>query len=308
MKTGIIYCPNHRPFMSVKKRWEMIEAELRAAGIEYDLVQSEDSESVERLVNMLINNGYDNIVIAGGDSALNDAANCLMRCERQTRERIALGIIPNGVMNDFAGFWGFHYNHIKSSVASIAARRIRKIDIGIITYQEKHGEECQRYFLNSVNIGLLAAIQRLRQQMRKRFWSRKLSFALSFVMLFFQKMTYKMEYTIDNVREQHRVMTLCVGNAHGYGQTPNATPYNGMLDITVMRQIALLQIVSAIYLFVKGKILTHKYVLPYRTTGIELQMGGTTPCSIDGHPIESQAGKVTMAVLNEQINFIIEKK
>ena len=38
MKTGIIYCPNHRPFMSVKKRWEMIEAELRAAGIEYDLV------------------------------------------------------------------------------------------------------------------------------------------------------------------------------------------------------------------------------------------------------------------------------
>ena len=218
MKTGIIYCPNHRPFLSVKKRWEQIAGELEAAGIEYDLVQSEDSESVERLVSKLINNGYDNIIIAGGDSALNDAANCFMRAERETRERIALGVIPNGVMNDFAKFWGLQFDDIQSSVTSIAARRIRKIDIGTINYRDRNGGQCQRYFLNSVNIGLLAAIQRLRQQMRKRFWSRKLSFALSFFLLLFQKMTYKMEYTIDNVTEKHRVMTLCVGNAHGYGQ------------------------------------------------------------------------------------------
>lgn len=94
MKTGIIYCPNHRPFTSVKKRWEQIAAELERQGVEYDLVQSEDLESVERLVDMLINNGYDTIVIAGGDSALNDATNCLMRAEQRQRDRIAIGVIP----------------------------------------------------------------------------------------------------------------------------------------------------------------------------------------------------------------------
>jgi len=53
----------------------------------------------------MINNGYKTIVIAGGDSALNDAANCLMREEKAVRESISLGVIPCGVMNDFAHFW-----------------------------------------------------------------------------------------------------------------------------------------------------------------------------------------------------------
>lgn len=305
MKTGIIYCPNHRPFTSVKKRWEQIAAELERQGVEYDLVQSEDSESVERLVDMLINNGYDTIVIAGGDSALNDATNCLMRAEQRQRERIAIGVIPNGVMNDFAAFWDLDYYDIRKSVQTIVNRRVRKIDVGTISYRNGKDEPCRRYFLNSVNIGLLAAIQSLRQQMRRRLWSRKLSYAATLLMVIFQKMTYKMSYSIDNVEEYHRVMTLCIGNAHGYGQTPNATPYNGLLDVTVVRQIAMLQIINAIYLFLKGKLLTHKYVLPYRTSSIEIKMKTTTPCNVDGHPIEAQSDSVNVSVLSEQINFIV---
>lgn len=305
MKTGIIYCPNHRPFTSVKKRWEQIAAELTRQGVDYDLVQSEDSESVERLVDMLINNGYDTIIIAGGDSALNDAANCLMRAEQRVRERIALGVIPNGVMNDFAAFWELDYDDIRKSVQTIVNRRVRKIDVGTISYRNGKDEQENRYFLNSVNIGLLAATQSLRQRMRKRLWSRKLSYAATLMMIIFQKMTYKMSYTIDNVEEFHRVMTLCIGNAHGYGQTPNATPYNGLLDVTVVRQIAILQIINAIYLFLKGKLLTHKYVLPYRTSSIDIKMQTTTPCNVDGHPIEAQSDRVCVSVLPEQINFIV---
>lgn len=305
MKTGIIYCPNHRPFTSVKKRWEQIAAELAGQGVEYDLVQSEDSESVERLVDMLINNGYDTIVIAGGDSALNDATNCLMRTEQRVRDRIAIGVIPNGVMNDFAAFWELDYKDVKKSVQTIAHRRVRKIDVGTIIYRNDKGESCRRYFLNSVNMGLLAAIQSLRQRMRRRLWSRKLSYAATLLMIVFQKMTYKMSYTIDNVEEFHRVTTLCIGNAHGYGQTPNATPYNGLLDVTVVRQIAILQIINAIYLFLKGKLLTHKYVLPYRTSSVDIKMQTTTPCNVDGHPIAAQSDSVSVSVLSEQINFIV---
>ena len=44
---------------------------------------------------MLIRNGYKTIIIMGGDSALNDAVNCLMSEEKQVRESIALGVTPN---------------------------------------------------------------------------------------------------------------------------------------------------------------------------------------------------------------------
>ena len=69
---GILYCPRRDIFFP-QKRWEKIENVLRERNIAFDKVQSENSESVERLCNMLINNGYKTIIIVGGDSALNDA-------------------------------------------------------------------------------------------------------------------------------------------------------------------------------------------------------------------------------------------
>ena len=74
-KWGILYCPKHR---SGKQR-ERIQRALNEHGVDYDFVQSETAGSVERLINMLIHNGYKTIIIAGGDSALNDAVNCLMK-------------------------------------------------------------------------------------------------------------------------------------------------------------------------------------------------------------------------------------
>ena len=78
---------------------------------------------------MLINNGYKTIVIVGGDSALNDAVNCLMQVEKSKRDEIALGVIPNGVMNDFALYWEFKENDIEQTVKWLKERRVRKIDV-----------------------------------------------------------------------------------------------------------------------------------------------------------------------------------
>lgn len=60
-------------------------------------------------------------------------------------------------------------------------------------------------------------------------------------------------------------MTVCVGNASGYGQTPNAVPYNGLLDVSVVYHPEMTQLMEGIYLFVKGKFLNHRSVHPYRT-------------------------------------------
>lgn len=305
---GIIYCPTYRPFTSPAKRWEKIAAALEANGLRnYDMIQSESAGSVERLVNMLIANGYETIVIAGGDSALNDAVSCLMKVERRVRERVALGVIPNGVMNDFASFWGFRYDDIQHAVASIAQRRIRKVDVGCILYKNNRNEACTRYFLNCVNVGLLASIQRLRQNTRRHLGSRKLSFVLSAVMMLFQKKFFRVSYTINDQNEEHRISTLCIGSAYGYGQTPNAVPYNGMLDVTVVRHSAMSEILGGLYLFARGKILNHKRIMSYRTRNIELETSKTTPFSIDGHPMDTPSGACRVTVLLEEVNFIIEK-
>lgn len=305
---GIIYCPQHKPFVSVAKRRAKIVAALEHYGLQYDMIQSESAGSVERLVNMFLNNGYDTIIVAGGDSALNDAVNCLMRTEKHVRERVVLGVIPNGVMNDFAAFWGLSYSDIDRAVESVAARRIRKVDVGRIHYKDKKEEEKTRFFLNCVNIGLLAGIQKLRQQTRKKLWSRKLSFVLSALLMVFIKKYFRVAYCINFEKEVHRISTMCIGSAYGYGQTPNAVPYNGMLDITVVRHSAISELIGGLYLFARGKILNHRRIMPYRTHRVDIDIPKATPVSIDGHPVDIPCGSISVSVIQEEVNFIIEKR
>lgn len=305
IRWGILYCPKSGIMTSAAKRWEKIERCLKEEGIDYDFVQSESTGSVDRLVKMLINNGYKTIVIVGGDSALNDAVNCLMQVDSQQRQDIALGIIPNGMMNDFAHFWDFNEGEVEQTVKWLKQRRVRKIDLGCIRYKNKEGEACHRYFLNCVNIGLVATIMNLRRQARRYFVSRTISFLFSFILMIFQRLEYKMHLKINTDEVKRKVMTVCVGNARGYGQTPNAVPYNGLLDVSVVYHPEMMQLFEGIYLFVRGKFLNHRSVHPYRTRRVDVLEANHALVSVDGRLIKTPVGPFTISVEQEVINFII---
>lgn len=268
-------------------------------------MQSENQKSVERLVKMFINNGYKTIVIVGGDSALNDAVNCLMQVDASVRNQIALGIIPNGLMNDFAHFWGFDDSDYEQTIKWLQQRRVRKIDLGCIRYQNKKGENCHRYFLNCVNVGLIAAIMNLRRKTHHVFGSRTLSFLFSFVLMIFQRLDYKMHICINSDVIKRRVMTMCVGNASGYGQTPNAVPYNGLLDVSVVHHPGMPQLFEGFYLFVKGKFLNHKSVHPYRTREVVVEDSSHAMIGVDGRLMKTPVGPYRITVEQEVINFLI---
>lgn len=302
-KWGILYCPKHS--FRAAARWESIGKSLRAHHIDYDYIQSENSGSVDRLVKMMVNNGYRTIIIVGGDSALNDAVNCLMQLDSEARSRIALGVIPNGMMNDFAHFWGFREGEVEQTVEWLSKRRIRRIDVGRMNYRNKYGEACHRYFLNCVNVGLIAAIMNLRRQTRHFFVSRTLSFLFSFVLMVFQRLEYKMRLHINGETIDRRVMTVCVGNAPGYGQTPNAVPYNGMLDVSVVYHTEMVQLVEGWYLFLRGKILNHRSVHPYRTREVEFSEISQAMVGVDGRLMNTPVTPISIRVEQEVVNFLI---
>lgn len=302
-KWGLLYCP--RGGWGSNKRWANIERVLRELRVDYDFVQSENQKSVERLVKMFINNGYKNIIIVGGDSALNDAVNCLMQVDKSVRDQIALGVIPNGLMNDFAHFWGFDDGNCEQTVRWLLAHRVRKIDLGCIRYTNKNMEKCHRYFLNCVNVGLIASIMNLRRTTRHFLGSRTLSFLFSFVLMIFQRMDYKMHIKINSDVIKRKVMTMCVGNAAGYGQTPNAVPYNGLLDISLVYHPKMTQLFEGIYLFMKGKFLNHKSVHPYRAKEVYVESAPHAMIGVDGRLMKTPSGAYRITVEQEVVNFLI---
>ncbi|EFI71078.1 MULTISPECIES: diacylglycerol/lipid kinase family protein [Segatella] len=303
-KWGVIYCPkggyrNH-------KRWKKIKDCLHDNAIDFDYVQSENTDSVDRLVKMMINNSYKTIIIVGGDSALNDAVNCLMSVDAQVRDSVALGVIPNGTMNDFAHFWGFDEVDYEQTIKWLKAGRIRKVDLGCIRYVNRDHDNCHRYFLNCVNIGLLSTVTDLRNRTRHIFMgSRTLSFFFSFLLMTFQRLDYKMHLKINMDEIKRRVMTVCIGNSSGYGQTPNAVPYNGLLDVSVVYQPKVTQLFEGFYLLVKNKFLNHKSVHPYRTREVEVVNSNQALVTIDGRLMKTPIGSYKITVEQEIINFLI---
>ena len=301
---AILYCPKTGIFNS-RKRWEKIQKVLDERNVLYDFVQSETADSVERLVKMMIQNGYKTIVIVGGDSALNDAVNCLMMEEKAVRDEIALGVIPNGVLNDFAKFWDFDDDKIEQTIDWLIKRRVRKIDLGCIRYTNKKGDKCHRYFLNCINIGLTADIMNLRRQTRRLFGSQTLSFLVSLFVMLFHRMEYKMKLKINSEVIERKVMTVCIGSGPGYGQTPNAVPYNGMLDVSVVYHPEVVQLIEGLWLLVAGRFLNHRSVHPYRTKEIEVEYAKKAIVGIDGRMMKAPVGSYRITVEQEVVNFLI---
>lgn len=273
--------------------------------VAYDMVQSENSDSVPRLVKMLISNGYKTIVVVGGDSALNDAVNCLMQEEKHVREGIVLGVIPNGVMNDFARFWNFDEENDEQTIDWLLKRHVRKVDLGCIRYINKEGERCHRYFLNCVNIGMTADIMNLRRQTRRLFGSRMLSFIPSLIVMFFHRMDYKMRLRINSDVVDRKVMTVCISNGPGYGQTPSAVPYNGLLDVSVVYNPEVMQLLEGLWLLITGRFLNHRSVHPYRTREIFVDEARKALVGIDGRLMKTPVGEYRIQVEQEVINFLI---
>ena len=300
-KWGILYCPKG----NASKQRQKIQAVLDQRGVEYDWVQSESTDSVERLMKMLISNGYKTIVVVGGDSALNDAVNCLMQQGGEVRDSIALGVIPNGLMNDFARYWNFKEGNLEQTIDWLKKRRVRKVDLGCLHYQDKEGQQRQRYFLNCVNIGLIADVMNLRRQTRSLLGSHTLSLIVSIFLMIFHRMDYKMRIRINTDTVDRKVMTMCVGSGPGYGQTPNAVPYSGLLDVSLVYHTEMLQFFAGVWLLLTGRFLNHRSVHPYRTREVWIDEAKHALVGVDGRLIGRPEGSYHITIEPEVINFLI---
>lgn len=299
---GIIYNPKAGS-RKTQKRWNEIRDYMESRKVVFDYVQSEGFGSVERLARTLANNGYRTIVVVGGDGAINDAVNGIMSSSAEDKENIALGIIPNGIGNDFAKYWGLDEDNYKQAVDWVINRRLRKIDVGCCNFFD--GEQhTNRYFINAIYIGLGARIVQISDG-TSRFWGiRELSFAASMFLLLFERKLYRMHLRVNDEHIRGRIMTVCVGSARGYGLTPSAVPYNGWLDVSVIYRPELLQLLSGLRMLLKGRILNHKMVKPYRTRKVKILRAQNASVSLDGRILDRHF-PLEVSIMPEAITLII---
>ena len=302
---GVVYNPKAGS-RKTQKRWNEIRQYMVSKGVLFDYLQSEGYGSVERLTRILANNGYQTIVVVGGDGAINDAINGIMSSSVEHKEQIALGIIPNGIGNDFAKYWGFDEDDYKQAVDWIINRRMRKIDLGRCRCLVDE-QKVERYFVNAMYIGLGARIVQISNGTR-RFWGiRNLSFLASMFLLLFERKLHRSHLCVNGEHIRGNIMTVCIGSARGYGLTPSAVPYNGWLDVSVVYRPELSQLLSGLWMLLRGRLLNmRKVVKPYRTRKVQILRAQNAAVSLDGRILDP-CYPLKVKIIPEALTLIIPK-
>lgn len=303
MRWGVIYNPKAGS-KKAQKRWKEIRDYMESREVQFDYVQSEGFGSVGRLAKTLANNGYQTIVVVGGDGALNDAVNGVMLSDAENKNDIALGIIPNGIGNDFAKYWGLDSDDYKGAVDVLINRRLRKVDVGRFSYFD--GEKHQlRYFLNAVYIGLGARIVLITNETR-RFWGIPLiSYLASLFLVAFERKLYRMHIKLNGEHIRGRLMAVAIGSGRGYGLTPSAVPYNGWLDVSLIYRPEFRQLISGLWMLQQGRLLNHKTVKPYRSRKINILRAQNAEISLDGRLWLDRHFPIEITIAPEAITLII---
>ena len=229
-----------------------------------------------------------------------------MTSSAENKGEIALGIIPNGIGNDFASYWDLDEDNYKQAVDCIINRRLRKIDVGRVGYTD--GDVCStRYFINAMYIGLGARFVWISNGTR-RFWGMQwLSFISSMFLLLFERKLHRMHLKINGEHIRGKIMTVCIGSARGYGLTPSAVPYNGWLDVSVIYRPELLQLLKGLWLLVNRRLLNLKKVVkPYRTRKVKILRAQNAAISLDGRQLYHNC-PIDVKILPEALNLIIPK-
>ena len=303
-KLGVIYCPKKGDLKPDKFR-KKIEKILNEKGVEYDIVQPEQSKDVAQTSANMVKNGLKTIVVVGGDSALNDVLNSIVQQNKDNRQGVAIGLVANGRTNAFAHYWGIRASAPEQAIDNIIKRRTRKVDIGYVKYTNAKDERCIRYFLSGFTLGLASTIIDLRRKTHTFTMKRKLSFIPSALLAVFKKTSYNIQMAINDEQVGGKLMTVCIGNAPWYGTTPSAVPYNGMLDVLIVGKQKAAHKLKSLYLLFTGKIFNGDGVKPFRTQNIEIQNVGKSLISVDGRIMSTPKGTFKVSIIPETLDFII---
>ena len=225
------------------------------------------------------------IVIVGGDGTLNEVASGIIA----SGQRVPLGIVAAGSGNDFAS------NALKLPKDFAAAIEIAlhgtptAIDAGSVN---------DRYFVNSLGIGLDADITVVAERMKRLplMTGPVLYYSASLRQLFFGYRNCPwLRITIDDVpldSELHRYVLAAIMNGPTYGAgfhiTPQAVNTDGYFDICTIRYTPWLRAIRLLPVVKRGEHTNLPEVTFYRARSVVIEAPQTINVQMDGETWQAQ--------------------
>lgn len=184
--------------------------------------------------------GFNRIIAVGGDGTFNEVINGFFEEGKPVNPDAVLGIISGGTGADFIKTINFPRDEF-SAVERIVNDRIKRIDVGKVTYKMPGGKDKTRIFLNIADAGIGGAVVE-RVNNTSKIFGGFVSFlvgTVSTVMEYRNKrtrITFDDDFTVDKVTNN-----IVIGNGKYFGGgmkvLPDAEPDDELFDILIIGDI-----------------------------------------------------------------------
>jgi YegS/Rv2252/BmrU family lipid kinase len=270
-----------------RKDWNRIADILRKNDIRFNMKPTERKGHATEFTRELIAGGYRKIISIGGDGTLNEIINGIFTQDHCPASEIILGLIPVGTGNDWGRMFGIPLIY-EGAVQVIKEYKIMLHDIGVISYYT--GEEKQkRYFINIAGLGFESIVVKKTNKQKDKGMSNKAIYFYNLLSSLLQYRNTFADITIDGKSTRAKIFSINVGNGRycggGMRQTPDALPDDGLLDITIIKEMGRIEIIRSLKLLYDGTILSHPKVDGYRSNNLKVSSDSILYVEADGESL-----------------------
>lgn len=270
-----------------KKDWERISGLFAKENIRIISKFTEKKGQAIEFAGEALGAGFRKIISVGGDGTLNEVVNGIFSQDYCNTKEVTIGMIPVGTGNDWGRMFGIPLVY-EGSVNVIKENKSLMHDIGVISYYSG-AEQHKRYFINIAGLGFEAMVVKKTNKQKDKGRSNN---AIYFYNLLSSLISYKKtdaEIIIDGIKRSAKVFSINVGNGRycggGMRQTPEALPDDGLLDITVIKEMGRMEIIKALHILYDGTILSHPKVDGYRANNLRVTSGSMLFAEADGESL-----------------------
>ncbi len=279
---------------------------LKHAGIQFDYRITKFAGHAIKIARYFAEKEYKNFLILGGDGTMSEVINGIFSADIENTSSLKFALIPRGTGNDWARFWGLSADY-KESIRVFLQGKIQPIDIGKVEY-EMEGSKESHYFINSIGLGLDAAVVNLTHRLKEIFGSHSFMYTVALLGAVFTYKAHKVRIFSDEKTINNSMFTMNIANGcysgGGMKQNPNALPYDGLLDVMLAKKPTLVDIVTALMKIFNGKLLEHRAIESFQTKSLLVQCDKNALMEADGI-IVNGASPFKISIILNAIQMIV---
>lgn len=215
-------------------------------------------------------------------------------------DNVSLGVIPCGSANDFLKSFDNKsaFLDIESQIEGEA------VPMDLI----KAGD---RYCLNGCSVGMDAMVANdMTLFKRLPLVSGSLAYKLAIAKVFFNKLGVKIKLSVDNaVEKELRCLFAVIANGPvyggGYTSAPNAVPFDGKLDFTLVDVVSRFKVLKFLKDYEKGTHEKYPFCHLKNCSSMEFHSDVPIPVNLDGEIIQSK--NMRFELVKSAVKFVVPK-